>query len=244
MSQKPRFFTGIQATGTLTLGNYLGVIHHILKIQNDYEVIIMIADLHSLTIPKKEFNYQTKVFEMAALLYGCGLNENCKIYVQSSVSEHLELMNLLSPHITVGKLGDMIQYKDKVEKEGGTGNLALLSYPVLMAADIFLYTEQEKDLVIVGQDQKQHLELATDLANKFNNFYGKELLKLPKSVIPELGAKIMGLKNPEKKMSKSENDYIGLLDTPQTVKEKFKKAKTDSDKNNTICYEPEKEDKK
>ena len=91
MSTKPRFFTGIQATGTLTLGNYCGLIHHILKIQNDYEVIIMIADLHSLTIPKKKFDYQAKIFEMTALLYGCGLNENCKIYIQSSVSGHLEL---------------------------------------------------------------------------------------------------------------------------------------------------------
>ncbi|RIA93346.1 Aminoacyl-tRNA synthetase, partial [Glomus cerebriforme] len=106
-------------------------------------------------------------------------------------------MNLLSPHITVGKLGDMIQYKDKTAKEGGTGNLALLTYPVLMAADILLY---DSDLVIVGQDQQQHLELTRDLASKFNNFYEKDLLKIPQFTIPSLGGKIMGLKNPEKKM--------------------------------------------
>nr|CAG8507125.1 8350_t:CDS:2 [Entrophospora candida] len=226
------------STGTPTLGNYCGLIHHILKIQNDYEVIIMIADLHSLTVPKKEFDYQAKVFEMVALLYACGLNENCRVYIQSSVSEHLELMNLLSPHITVGKLGDMTQYKDKIKKEGGTGNLALLSYPVLMAADILLYNA---DLVIVGQDQKQHLELTEGLANKFNNFYGRELLKIPKFDIPSLGGKIMGLNDPTKKMSKSENDYIGLLDTPETVKEKLKKAKTDS--NDKLYYDFKDENK-
>src|SRR5256885_16307410 len=122
----------------------------------------------------------------------------------------------------------MIQYKEK-KKEQETGNLTLLSYPVLMAADIFLYTEQKEDLVIVGQDQKQHLEVDTGLANKFNNFYGKELLKLPKFFIPELGTKIMGLKNPQKKMSKSENDYLALLDSPEVIKKKIGQAETDSE---------------
>lgn len=241
---KPRLFTGIQASGTLTLGNYCGVIQPILELQKDYEVIIMIADLHALTVPKQDFDYSQKSREIATLLYACGLDRNCKIFIQSQVKEHLELFYLLSPHVTVGKMGDMIQFKDKMEKKG-TGNLALLSYPVLMAADIFLYTEQEKnDLVIVGQDQKQHTELASKLARKFNNFCGREILKIPTFEIPKLGGKIMGLKNPEKKMSKSENDYIGLLDAPKVVEEKFKKAKTDSDKSNTICYDLEKEDKK
>jgi len=140
---------------------------------------------------------------------------------------------LLSPYITVGKLGDMIQYKEKKGVKE-TGNLALLSYPVLMAADIFLY---EADLVIVGQDQKQHLELTKYICEKFNNFYGKELLKLPTFTIPEFGAKIMGLKDPTKKMSKSEiNDYISLLDKPEEIKEKVKKALTDSQEG--ICYDP------
>src|SRR6185437_14213344 len=236
---KPRFFTGVQATGTLTLGNYFGLIHHILKIQEEYEVIIMIADLHALTVPKKEFNYRQKCYEMAALLYACGLKkENCKIFIQSEIKEHLELFYLLSSHVTVGKMGDMIQFKDKMEKEG-TGNLALLSYPVLMAADIFLYTEQEKvDLVIVGQDQKQHTELAINLANKFNNFCGQKILKIPTFEIPELGGKIMGLKDPTKKMSKSGNDYIGLLDKPEEITKKIKRAKTDSEKK--IYHDPEK----
>lgn len=232
MSQKPRFFTGIQASGTLTLGNYCGLIHHILKIQEKYEVIIMIADLHALTVPKKEFNYRQKCYEMAALLYACGLNENCKIFIQSEVKEHLELFYLLSPYITVGRLGDMIQFKEKE----GTGNLALLSYPVLMAADIFLY---DADLVIVGQDQKQHLELAADIAQKFNNFYeDKKLLKVPVFDIPNFGAKIMGLKKPENKMSKSGNDYVGLLDAPELVEKKISQAETDSE--NKIYYDPSK----
>jgi len=128
----------------------------------------------------------------------------------------------------------MIQYKEK-KKEQETGNLALLSYPVLQAADIFLY---DADLVIVGQDQKQHLELATDIAQKFNNFYEKELLKVPEFSIPNLGAKIMGLQNPRKKMSKSERDCIFLLDKPETIKKKIETAITDSE--NKIYYDPEK----
>ena len=232
-----RFFTGIQASGTLTLGHYLGVIRHVLQLQakGTHEIIIMIGDLHALTIPNREINYREKCYEIAALLYACGLKEeNCKIFIQSEIKEHLELAFFLSPHITVGKLGDMTQYKEK-KKEGETGNLALLSYPVLMAADIFLY---DVDLVIVGQDQKQHLELATDIAQKFNNFYCFPLLKRPSFAIPEFGAKIMGLQNPTKKMSKSEKDYIALLDKPATVEKKLTPALTDSE--NKIYYDPEK----
>ncbi|KLL04253.1 MAG: tryptophanyl-tRNA synthetase [Mycoplasmataceae bacterium RV_VA103A] len=232
---QPCFFTGIQASGTLTLGNYLGVIRHILEIQDKYEVIIMICDLHALTVPKPNFNYREVGHEIASLLYSCGLKEeNCKIFIQSEIKEHVELAYLLSPHITVGALSNMIQYKEK-KKEQESGNLALLTYPVLMAADIFLY---DADLVIVGQDQTQHLELATNIAQKFNNFYNKNLLKIPKFTIPHLGAKIMGLKNPQKKMSKSENDFLALLDNPQVVAKKIKEAETDSE--NKIYYDPTK----
>jgi tryptophanyl-tRNA synthetase len=164
---KPRFFTGIQATGTLHLGHYLGVIRHILILQEEYEVIIMIADLHALTVPQKGIDYQEKAKEIAALLYACGLKEDCKIFIQSQIKEHLELAWLLSPLVTVSELNKMIQYKEKKGKHE-TGNLALFSYPVLMAADIFLY---DADLIIVGQDQQQHYELATDIFRKFNNFY-------------------------------------------------------------------------
>lgn len=232
---KPRFFTGIQASGNLTLGNYFGVIQPLLKIQDDYEVIIMIADLHALTVPKPSFDYRIKCYEIASLLYACGLKEdNCKIFIQSEIKEHLELTWLMAPFATVSELNNMIQYKEK-KKGQETGNLALLSYPVLMAADIFLY---DADLIIVGQDQKQHLELAVNIAQKFNKFCGQDLLKIPQFTIPPLGAKIMGLKNPTKKMSKSENDYLSLLDGPATIEKKIKGAETDSE--NKIYYDPEK----
>ncbi|MCE8162752.1 MAG: tryptophan--tRNA ligase [Candidatus Moeniiplasma glomeromycotorum] len=233
MIKLPRFFTGIQPTGTLTLGNYCGLIHHILSIQKDYEIIIAIVDLHALTVPKKEFDYAQKSREMAALLYACGLNQNCKIFIQSQVKEHLELTWLLAPFVTISELNNMIQYKEK-KKEQETGNLALLAYPVLMAADIFLYSA---DLIIVGQDQQQHTELAQHIAQKFNNFYEKKILKVPKFEIPSLGAKIKGLKNPAKKMSKSESDYISLLDTPEIIEKKIKTAQTDSE--DEIVYQPE-----
>lgn len=235
MSQRPRFFTGIKPTGTLTLGHYLGVIRHILAIQDQYEIIIMVGDLHALTIPNKEINYREKCYEIASLLYACGLKEeNCKVFIQSEVKEHLELAFFLSPHITVGRLGDMIEYKEK-KKKNETGNLALLSYPVLMAADIFLYSP---DLVIVGQDQKQHLELATDIGQKFNSFYGLKLLEIPGFSIPEFGAKIMGLQNPTKKMSKSEQDYIALLDDRKEISRKVVAAVTDSEYD--VYFNPEK----
>jgi len=235
MSQKPRFFTGIQATGALTLGNYCGAIQPILKIQDDYEVIVMIADLHALTVPKPNFDYRKKCYEIASLLYACGLKEeNCKIFIQSEIPEHLELTWLLAPFVTVSELNNMIQYKEK-KKGQETGNLALLSYPVLMVSDILLY---DADLVIVGQDQKQHLELTNDITSKFNNFCASKVLKIPKFSIPAIGAKIMGLKNPQKKMSKSENDYIALLDSPEVINKKIKEAETDSE--NKIYYDPEK----
>lgn len=234
MSQKPRFFTGIQATGALALSHYLGVIRHLLTLQEEYEIIVMVADLHSLTVPNQEFNYQEKAYEIASLLYSCGLKENCKIFIQSQIKEHLELTHLLSPHITVSTLTNMIQYKEKKRNEE-SGNAALLNYPILMAADIFLY---DADLVIVGQDQKQHLELTEHLSQKFNAFYQKKLLKLPKFTIPHLGGKIMDLQNPTKKMSKSETDYLALLDNPTTIKEKIARAITDSE--NQIYYDLEK----
>jgi len=234
---KPRFFTGITATGTLTLGHYLGVIKHILSLQDEYEVVIMVADLHALTIPMPDFDYQGKVHEIVALLYSCGLKEDCKIFVQSQIKEHLELSWILAPLTTVSELNNMIQYKEK-KKSDETGNLALLSYPVLMAADIFLY---DADLVIVGQDQEQHLELTKSIVRKINNFYQEKLLKLPKLTIPNIGAKIMGLQNPNGKMSKSSKsgkDYIALLDSPEIISQKISLAKTDSE--NEIYYQLEK----
>ena len=162
---KPRFFTGITATGTLTLGHYLGVIRHILELQKTHEVIVMIGDLHALTIARSDLNYRDNCRKIAALLYACGLNSDCKVFIQSEIKEHLELMHFLSPQVNVGTLKNMIQFKEK--KQTSAGNLSLLSYPVLMAADIFLY---DVDLIVVGIDQTQHLEFARDMHQRFNNF--------------------------------------------------------------------------
>jgi tryptophanyl-tRNA synthetase len=234
MSKKPRFLTGITATGELTLGHYLGVIKNIIKIQEEYEIIIMIGDLHALTTPKKNINYLQNCKKIASLLYSCGIKKEAKIFIQSQIKEHLEIMNFLSPHVNVGRLLNMIQYKEKKKNEE-TGNLSLLSYPVLMASDIFLY---DADLVIVGKDQSQHLELASEIQKKFNHFYGEEILKLPRMIIPEIGSKIMGLKNPEKKMSKSGDDFISLLESKKDLRRKIMSAKTDSE--NKIYFSEEK----
>lgn len=229
---RPLFFTGITPTGTLTIGHYCGLIRHILAIQEQYEIIIMIADLHALTVFKTNLDYQQKSKEMASLLYACGLKEeNCKIFIQSQIVEHVELAYLLSAHISVAKLENMIQYKEKKKKQT-TGNLSLLSYPVLMTADIIMY---DADLVIVGKDQKQHLELTTYLIKKINNFFQTNLFKIPKFIIPDLGSKILGLKDPFQKMSKSKNDFISLLDSEKDINEKVMRAKTDSE--NKIYYD-------
>jgi tryptophanyl-tRNA synthetase len=223
---KPILFTGITPTGTLTLGHYFGVIRHLINLQNDYQIYLMIADLHALTtITDKKIDYKSKTKEIASLLYACGLKEeNCKVFVQSSVKGHLELSHYLSSYCSVGKLNNMIQYK---EKSRGKQNpsFSLLSYPILMASDILLY---DADLVIVGKDQKQHLELTEYLANKFNSD-NQNCLKIPNFSIPKLGSKIMGLKNPQKKMSKSGNDYIALLDDQESVNNKIMRAETDSE---------------
>ncbi|WNE41547.1 MAG: Tryptophan--tRNA ligase [Mycoplasmataceae bacterium] len=223
---KPILFTGITSTGTLTLGHYFGVIQHLIKLQDDYQIFLMVADLHALTtISDKRVNYKEKTKEIASLLYSCGLKEeNCKVFVQSQIKEHLELSYFLSSYCSVGRLNNMIQYKEK-SKEKQSPGFSLLSYPILMASDILLY---DADLVIVGKDQKQHLEFTEYLANKFN-FDNDNCLKIPNFSIPNLGSKIMGLKNPLKKMSKSGNDYISLLDLEDYVNNKIMKAETDSE---------------
>lgn len=231
--KKPILFTGITPTGTLTLGHYCGVINYILSVQEKYQIIIMIADLHAITVPKQDFDFAEASEKMAALLYACGLKEkNCKIFIQSSIKEHLELFHFLSPYVTVGKLENMIQYKEK-KKEKETGSLSLISYPVLMAADAFLY---DVDLIIIGEDQKQHSELITQIANKINNLLKEKTIKVPRFVTSTIGAKILSLKNPLKKMSKSENNCLFLLDDFESIKKKIMSAKTDGD--NLIIFDP------
>jgi tryptophanyl-tRNA synthetase len=231
--KKPILFTGITPTGTLTIGHYLGVVRHLVRLQEEYQIFFMIADLHALTtISERRLDYKERTQEIASLLYACGLREeNCRIFVQSEIKEHVELSYLLSSYCAVGKLKNMIQYKEK-SLEGENTSVSLLYYPILMAADILLY---DADLVIVGKDQKQHLELTKYLVNKFN-FENNRVLKIPEFSISSFGSKIMGFKNPLKKMSKSGDDYVAILDDLFSVRKKIMRAETDSEEK--IYYDP------
>lgn len=228
---RPILFTGFAISGSLTLGHYCGLINYILSVQEDYEVIIMLADLHGLTIPKSDFNYHQECNNLIALLCACGL-QKCHFFIQSQISEHLELFWLLSSCALMGNLRNMIQYKEKKNKND---NLALFSYPVLMAADILLY---DADLVVVGEDQKQHLELTAKIIKKFNRLVRcSDMLRTPNFIYSYPGSKIMSLRHPTKKMSKSINDSLFLLDTLDDIKKKVMSAETDSQ--NKIFYDVE-----
>lgn len=225
---RPFLFAGFSVSGSLTLGHYCGLISYLISLQEKYEIIIMLADLHGLTTPKvNDFDYSKECRKMVALLSACGL-KNCRFFIQSQITEHLELFWLLSSCVTVNSLRNMIQYKEKEKK--GSSNLSLFSYPVLMAADILLY---DVDSIVVGEDQKQHLELTTRIAKKFGKLIQTEI-KLPNFVFSYPGSKIMSLKEPIRKMSKSESDSLFLLDNPNDVKKKIMSAKTDSQ--NKIFY--------
>lgn len=223
---KPTIFTGITPTGGLTIGHYLGVIRNLINLQKNYNIVLMIADLHALTtICEKKNDYAKISRDMAATLYACGLKEeNCKIFIQSEISAHLELSYFLSSYSSIGKLSNMIQYKEKL-KNKEISSFPLLYYPILMASDMLLY---DADLVIVGEDQKQHLEFAKYLANKFNSHNGN-VLKTPKFFIAKSGSKIMDLQDPSKKMSKSCKTSIFILDDEETIKKKIMRSKTDSE---------------
>ena len=227
---KTTLFTGFAVTGTLTLGHYCGLINYIISIQEEKEVIIMIADLHGLTIPNPNFDYFQESKKMIALLYACGLNK-CKFFIQSQITEHLELFFFLSSYISVGSLKNMIQYKEKSKKKE-SDNLSLFSYPVLMAADILLY---DVNFVIVGEDQKQHLELTSKIVKKLNYLLQTELT-IPRFIFLYPGSKIMSLSDPTKKMSKSEKDSLFLLDSLEFIQKKIMSAKTDNQ--NKIFYDP------
>ena len=218
--------SGIQPTGIFTLGNYLGAINSWVKMQEDYDCIFFIANMHSLTTIKDPEYLNKTILKVAAILIACGINTKENIlYVQSSLPQHAELSWVLQCHTQFGELGRMTQFKDK--SKSNNVNAGLFCYPVLMAADILLY---KPDVIPIGEDQKQHLELTKTIAKRFNNLYG-ETFKIPKEFIPQTGAKIMSLTNPEKKMSKSsedENSYISVLDSPEDILKKFKKTVTDS----------------
>lgn len=224
---KARVLSGIQPTGNLHIGNYLGALRNWVRIQYDYESIFCIVDLHAITVYQNPAELQAKIREVAGLFLAAGIDpKHSTMIVQSSVAAHAELAWMLTCVTPVGWLYRMTQFKAKSEEQTTIGD-GLLQYPVLMAADILLY---QAALVPVGDDQSQHLELARDIAQRFNSLYG-ETFVMPETRLPTVGARIMGLDDPEKKMSKSAagtGHGIGLLDDPAQIRKKIMRATTDS----------------
>ncbi|RIA75767.1 tryptophanyl-tRNA synthetase [Anaeroplasma bactoclasticum] len=235
-----RFLSGIQPSGNITLGNYIGAVKQFVKLQDhpDFtDFIVFIADMHAITVPQEKQTLRKSIRSLAAIYLACGLNpEKVHIFIQSEVAEHAELAWVLECNSYIGELERMTQFKDKKEKQVQGVSAGLLTYPSLMAADILLY---DADVVPVGKDQKQHLELTRTLAERFNNKYG-ETFVVPEPFFPQTGAKIMSLTEPEKKMSKSDPNpkaFISLLDEIPVIKKKIKSAVTDSD--GVIKFDPD-----
>ena len=225
---KKRIFSGAQPTGSLHLGNYLGALKNWVALQDEYESLYCIVNLHAITLPQDPATLRQKTLDLARIYLAAGVDpEKATIFIQSDAPEHAELTWLLSCIARMGELERMTQFKDKGKGNTERAGVGLFTYPVLMAADILLY---QTDLVPVGQDQKQHLELTRDLAERFNRDFG-ETFKIPEPFIPPVGANIKSLQDPEKKMSKSDenlNGSIFLLDDADTIAKKFKRAVTDS----------------
>lgn len=239
---KKRMLSGITTTGQITLGNYIGALRNFVELQDQFEMFIFIANLHGITTPIKKEVLQKNIKDMVALYFACGLDPNKSvIFLQSDVLEHTQLSWIIQCHTTIGELSRMTQFKDKSNKVKATNGTeyiptGILTYPTLMAADILLY---DAKFVPVGKDQKQHIELTKNIAERMNNKYGS-MFEVPQPYIPEVGAKIMDLQNPIKKMSKSATDvksYISLLDDIDDVRKKIKSAVTDSE--NLIKFDPE-----
>ncbi len=227
---KKVILSGLQPSGVMTLGNYLGAVKNWVQMQDEYDCLFMIADMHALTVPQDPVNLRKRCYEVLALYMACGLDpEKSTLFFQSHVPQHAELSWALTCNTYMGELSRMTQFKDKSKntKDASVG-VGLFAYPVLMAADILLY---QADLVPVGADQKQHLEITRVLAERFNRLYG-EVFTVPEPYIPKVGAKIMSLQEPGKKMSKSDsnpNAYISIVDEPEVIVRKMKRAVTDSD---------------
>ncbi|WRG63832.1 tryptophan--tRNA ligase [Helicobacter pylori] len=226
--QKKRVFSGIQPTGQIHLGNYLGAIKHWVELQDEYENLFCIVNSHAITLPIEPIFLKSQTYELVKLLLACGISpKQSGLFIQSEVDEHPALAWLLNCQVSMGEMQRMTQFKDKSLKNPKSVNVGLFNYPILMASDILLY---QSDLVPVGEDQKQHLELTRNIAEKFNRDFGN-CFKVPEPLIAKVGARVMGLDDPKVKMSKSHqgaNHAIFLLDEPDIIVRKIKKAATDS----------------
>lgn len=236
---KPVVLSGCQPSGQLTIGNYMGALRQWVNMQDSHDCHFMLVDLHAITVRQDPAALRQATLDGLALYMACGLDpERSTLFLQSHVPEHSQLAWILNCYTQMGELNRMTQYKDKSQKQESNMNAGLFTYPVLMAADILLYNANE---VPVGNDQKQHLELARDVATRFNNIYG-EIFVVPEPFIPQHGARIMSLQDPTKKMSKSDdnaNNFIGLLEEPKKIAKKIKRAVTDSDEQARIYFNPE-----
>lgn len=238
-NQQKIIFSGVQPSGILTIGNYLGAIQNWVKLQNDYHCIYCVVDMHAITVRQTPADLRRRTYETLAIYIAAGINpETSTLFVQSHVPCHAELAWVLNCYSMFGELSRMTQFKDKSAKHADNVNAGLFTYPVLMAADILLY---QADLVPVGIDQKQHIEITRDIATRFNGIYG-DVFKIPEGFIPQNGAKIMSLAEPTKKMSKSDENpgaFVSLLDDRDTIIRKFRRAVTDSD--TAVRYAPGKD---
>ena len=235
---KKRMLSGIQPSGDLHLGNYLGAIKNWGARSDKYECFYFLADLHTITVRQTPADLRRRTMELLAQYIACGLDpEKNTLFIQSHVHQHAELGWVLNCYTMFGELSRMTQFKDKSAKHAENVNGGLFTYPVLMAADILLY---QPDLVPVGHDQKQHCELTRDIARRFNSIYG-DVFKVPEPFIPETGARIMSLNDPVSKMSKSMPEgCVFLMERPEDIQRKFKRAITDSDTENCVRFDPEK----
>ena len=229
VEKKKRIFSGIQPSGELTLGSYMGAIRNWVDLQEEYDCLYCIVDMHAITVRQDPATLRRRSVNQLAQYIACGLDPKKNImFIQSHVPQHAELSWVLGCYTQFGELSRMTQFKDKSAKNADNINAGLFTYPALMAADILLY---QADLVPVGGDQKQHVEICRDIATRFNGLYG-DTFKLPDPYIPKVGARIMSLTTPTSKMSKSDKDQNGcvyMLEKPEDILRKFKKAMTDSD---------------
>lgn len=235
--KRKRILSGIQPTGTPTLGNYIGAVRNWALLQSDYDCLYMVADLHSLTVRQNPAELRRRTRELAALLLAVGIDpKEHVLFVQSHVPAHTQLSWVLACNTQFGELSRMTQFKDKSAKHADNINAGLFTYPCLMAADILLY---QPDFVPVGEDQKQHVELTRNVAQRFNHVYG-DVLKVPEPYIPKMGARVMSLNQPDTKMSKSiPEGCVFLMDKPEDILRKFKRAITDSDTERCVRFDRE-----